>query len=196
MTLPRIAWSIAWWISFSSKSCVISPMSRDEDEGAHLRVEILQRVHELQHEARDVAHRVGHVAEHDDLRLVACFLRSKRILNGTPPYWRFFRSVSLTSNLPRRARVRRIDEHVACRRCASLRDGLLHAPDLVLGEIVEALLGERLQRAALALADVRCSSSPRTRRRIISCELLQAPVDEASHLLPARVRLPCRRARR
>ena len=42
-----------------------------EDEGAHLRVEILQRVDELQHEARHVAHRVRDVAQHDDLRLDA-----------------------------------------------------------------------------------------------------------------------------
>ena len=42
----------------------------DEDEAPHLRVEVLECVDELQHEARDVADGVRHVAQHDDLRLV------------------------------------------------------------------------------------------------------------------------------
>ena len=40
----------------------------DEDEAAHARVQLLQRVDELQHQPRDVAHRIGHVAKDEDLR--------------------------------------------------------------------------------------------------------------------------------
>src|SRR3989454_323657 len=42
----------------------------DEDEAPHLRVEVLERVDELEHEARHVAHRVGDVAQHHHLRLL------------------------------------------------------------------------------------------------------------------------------
>ena len=43
----------------------------DEDERARAREELLRGVHELEHEERRRAHRVGDVAEHDEPRLVA-----------------------------------------------------------------------------------------------------------------------------
>ncbi len=47
------------------------PDLADEDEAAHARIQVLERVDELQHEARHIAHRIRDIAEHDHLRLVA-----------------------------------------------------------------------------------------------------------------------------
>ena len=60
----------------------------DEDEAAHLRVEVLQRVDELQHEARHVAHRVGHVAQDDDLRAVLLPAVEKKRLQSRQASWK------------------------------------------------------------------------------------------------------------
>src|SRR6266481_9554340 len=76
----------------------------DEDETAHARIESLQRIDELKHDALRTESDTSH-------RITTCgfsFLRfSKRSLNGTPPYSRFCRSVRLISKRPFLARLRR-----------------------------------------------------------------------------------------
>src|SRR5881409_1678357 len=79
-------------------------------------------------------------------------LRSKTMRKGTPPYWRFLRMVSLESNFPRRARLRRMDTTLR-RRWASLVTASCMA-DLLLGEVVEALLCQRLQALLVAARHV------------------------------------------
>jgi hypothetical protein len=82
------------------KAWVTSAISGHEDVGAHAREALLQAPHELEHEARGVAHGVGDVAQGDQLGLLPVDAGAKRSSMGTPPYWRLLRMVRRESSRP------------------------------------------------------------------------------------------------
>ena len=129
--------------SYSAKSCGHLPDIGHEDEAPDLRVEILQGVDELEHEPGDVPDRVGHVAEHHDLRLVLALVveddaeRHAAVLQVAAQGGARVEPPPLGAPPP--------DRHDIAQALRELVDRLLHPPDLVLGEIEEALLGEILQ---------------------------------------------------
>src|SRR6185369_3329974 len=121
----------------------------DEDEAAHARVEVLQRVDELQHEARHVAHRIGDVAQDHDLRFVAdaaIELDAERDAAVLQVLAQRVADVELAALAALAA-----DRHDILEPLRQLGDSLAHAAQLVLGQIVEALFGQAGEAIALAL---------------------------------------------
>src|SRR5439155_1293925 len=88
-------------------------------------------------------------------------LRSKTMRNGTPPYWRFLRMVSLESNFPRRARLREealleaVLDVAHTRLLRRLAQELLEPPGVGLEERAgeRRELGARLLQALLQLVE-------------------------------------------
>src|SRR5579875_2081872 len=108
----------------------------DEYKAAHARVEVLQCIHELQHEARYVAHRIGHVAKHHHLRLfapAAIELQLERHAAAGQAVTQSFLDVEAAAPRPPSAHRDDIFESL-CQ--ASYR--LIHPIELIVGQISEA----------------------------------------------------------
>src|SRR5580704_14826893 len=124
----------------------------DENKAAHARVEILQRVNELQHEARGIAHRVGDVAQDYDLRLFLLALfeaqleRHAAVLEVLPQ-----RTLDIEAALLRALAAHR--DHVL-QALREARHRLVHFLELVFGQVIETLLADLVEALIFLLLDV------------------------------------------
>src|SRR5579863_5514139 len=124
----------------------------DEDEAAHARVQVLQRVDELQNETRGVAHRVRDVAQDYHLRLLAPALleaqleRHAAVLQVVAQRALDIEAALLGVLAPHR-------EHVL-EALRQPRHRLLHAVELFVAQVVEALVGELVEPLLLARLEV------------------------------------------
>src|ERR1700730_13845587 len=121
----------------------------DEDVGAHAREALLQVPHQLQHETGGVAHRVRHIAEGDQLRLLAV-PAAEPDLHRPPPV------LQALADGPARVQAALLLLALAeGERVLDLagepRDHRLHLGHLVRGEGEERLVGEDLAGELLAL---------------------------------------------
>ena len=109
-----------------------------EDKAADPGIEVLDRVHELQHEPRDVAYRIRHVTEDDDLGLLF-LLGIQDNLEGHPAILEVFPQRLLEVEPAALGPLAANRDHVL-EPLRQLGHRLLHFPNFVLGQIIETLI--------------------------------------------------------
>src|SRR5208283_152343 len=124
----------------------------DEDEAAHARVEILQRVNELQHESRRVAHRIRNVAQDYDLRFLFFALLEAELKRDAAVFEVLAKSaLDVEAALLGTLAPHRDHVFEALRQA---RHRLVHLLEFFFGEVIETLLADLVEPLIFLLLDV------------------------------------------
>src|ERR1035437_2031616 len=124
----------------------------DEDEAAHARVEILQRVNELQHESRRVAHRIRNVAQDYDLRFLFLALLEAE-LERNAAVFEVLAKGALDVEAALLGTLAAHGDHVF-QALRQARHRLVHFLEFFFAQVIETLLADLVEALIFLLLDV------------------------------------------